>query len=58
MVLDLLDMIDSIMYYPVLIIVMTLTGLYFTVLTKGVQIRLSDRLRFQGKYSSDFQLLF
>ncbi|MCR5402382.1 MAG: alanine:cation symporter family protein [Butyrivibrio sp.] len=28
------------MYYPLLIIVMALAGLYFTVLTKGVQVRL------------------
>lgn len=35
-----LDRIDSVMYYPVLIIVMTLAGIYFTVLTRGVQIRL------------------
>ena len=28
------------MYYPILIIVMTLAGIYFTVLTKGVQVRL------------------
>ena len=40
MVLDLLNKIDDVMYYPVLIIVLSLTGLYFTVLTKGVQIRL------------------
>ncbi|OON85269.1 amino acid carrier protein [Oribacterium sp. C9] len=40
MILDLLDQIDSVMYYPVLMIVMALAGLYFTVLTKGVQIRL------------------
>ncbi len=37
---ELLDKIDSVMYYPVLIIVMALAGLYFTILTKGVQIRL------------------
>ncbi len=40
MILELLDNIDSIMYYPILIIVMSLAGIYFTVLTKGVQIRL------------------
>ncbi len=40
MIISLLDKIDSIMYYPVLIIVMSLAGIYFTVLTKGVQIRL------------------
>lgn len=37
---ELLDKTDSIMYYPILIIVMALAGIYFTVLTKGVQIRL------------------
>ncbi len=35
-----LDKIDSIMYYPILIIVMSIAGIYFTILTKGVQIRL------------------
>lgn len=37
---ELLDKIDSVLYYPILIIVMSLAGIYFTVLTKGVQIRL------------------
>ena len=37
---EILDKIDSVMYYPILIIVMALAGIYFTVLTKGVQIRL------------------
>ncbi len=40
MITEILDSIDSIMYYPILIIVMSLAGIYFTVLTKGVQIRL------------------
>ncbi|ETP71535.1 amino acid carrier protein [Lachnospiraceae bacterium JC7] len=40
MILELLDQIDSYMYYPVLMIVMALAGLYFTLLTRGVQIRL------------------
>ena len=40
MITELLDKIDSIMYYPILIIVMSLAGLYFTALTGGVQIRL------------------
>lgn len=40
MIAELLDKIDGIMYYPILIIVMTLAGIYFTILTKGVQIRL------------------
>ena len=37
---EILDKIDSFMYYPVLIIVMGLAGAYFTITTKGVQIRL------------------
>ena len=39
-IVDLLNSIDSVMYYPVLIIVMAIAGLYFTFLTRGVQIRL------------------
>ncbi|MBR4748069.1 MAG: alanine:cation symporter family protein [Abditibacteriota bacterium] len=35
-----LEQADNVMYYPILIIVMSLAGLYFTVLTRGVQIRL------------------
>ncbi len=37
---NIFDQIDSVMYYPILIIVMTLAGIYFTARTKGVQIRL------------------
>ena len=37
---DVLIKIDDVMYYPILIIVMAVAGIYFTVLTKGVQIRL------------------
>ncbi|MBR6223254.1 MAG: alanine:cation symporter family protein [Lachnospiraceae bacterium] len=34
------------MYYPILLVVMALAGIYFTVLTKGVQIRLfSESIR-------------
>ena len=40
MISQILDKIDSVMYYPILIIVMSLAGIYFTVRTKGVQIRL------------------
>lgn len=40
MITDFLDKIDGVMYYPILIIVMSLAGIYFTILTKGVQIRL------------------
>ena len=38
-VTDILTKIDDVMYYPILIIVMSIAGIYFTVLTKGVQIR-------------------
>ncbi|WP_295619342.1 sodium:alanine symporter family protein [uncultured Methanobrevibacter sp.] len=37
-----LNLIDSVMYYPVLIIVMAIAGLYFTIRTRGVQIRLFE----------------
>ncbi|MBP5670388.1 MAG: alanine:cation symporter family protein, partial [Lachnospiraceae bacterium] len=40
MITDFLDKIDGVMYYPILIIVMSLAGIYFTILAKGVQIRL------------------
>ena len=40
MITQILDKIDSVMYYPILIIVMAIAGIYFTVLTKGVQVRL------------------
>ena len=36
----LLNQIDNFMYFPVLIIVMAIAGLYFTIRTRGVQIRL------------------
>lgn len=39
-IIDALNSIDSIMYYPILIIVLVIAGGYFTILTKGVQIRL------------------
>ena len=35
-----LNEIDSVMYFPILIIVMAAAGLYFTIKTRGVQIRL------------------
>ena len=40
MLLDLLTKIDDVMYYPILIIVMGVAGLYFTIRTRFVQIRL------------------
>ncbi|MCI7812454.1 MAG: alanine/glycine:cation symporter family protein [Lachnospiraceae bacterium] len=62
-ILDTLNAIDNVMYYPILIIVMALAGCYFTALTKGVQFRLfreSCRLVMEpsgeGKVSS-FQAL-
>lgn len=39
--LTILTQIDDFMYFPVLIIVMAASGLYFTFTTKGVQIRLA-----------------
>jgi AGCS family alanine or glycine:cation symporter len=62
-ILETLNKIDEVMYYPILIIVMAIAGLYFTFLTRGVQIRLfkeSCRLVMEpsgdGKVSS-FQAL-
>ena len=40
MIESILNKVDSVMYYPILIIVMTIAGLYFTFRTKFVQIRL------------------
>ena len=40
MITQILDKMDSVIYYPILIIVMAIAGIYFTILTKGVQIRL------------------
>lgn len=61
--LELLKTTDSIMYYPILIIVMGIAGCYFTILTRGVQFRMfreSCRLVMEpsgeGKVSS-FQAL-
>ncbi len=39
-IVDVLNKIDSIMYYPILIIVLAVAGLYFTVRTRVIQIRL------------------
>lgn len=61
--LDILNAIDNVMYYPILMIVMAIAGCWFTILTKGVQFRLfreSCRLVMEpsgeGKVSS-FQAL-
>lgn len=46
LILNFLNQLDSVMYYPILIIVMVMAGLYFTAKTRGVQIRLFvDSLR-------------
>ena len=37
---NILNQIDDVMYFPILIIVMAIAGLYFTTRTRGVQIRL------------------
>ena len=39
-IVDVLDEIDSVMYYPILIIVMSIAGIYFSIRTRGVQIRM------------------
>ena len=39
-IVQILTAIDDVMYYPILIIIMAIAGLYFTARTKGVQIRL------------------
>lgn len=39
-IMNFLDAVDSVMYYPILIIVMASAGIFFTVRTRGVQIRL------------------
>ena len=40
MIVEILNKIDSIMYYPILLIVLAVAGLYFTVQTHFVQLRL------------------
>lgn len=39
-IVTILTEIDNVMYFPILIIVMAIAGLYFTIRTKGVQVRL------------------
>ena len=39
-IVNILNQIDDVMYFPILIIVLIIGGLYFTIRTKGVQIRL------------------
>ncbi len=39
-IMNVLNAIDSVMYYPILIIVMASAGIFFTIRTRGVQIRL------------------
>lgn len=38
--INILNLIDDLMYFPILIIVMAAAGLYFTARTRGVQVRL------------------
>ncbi|MBQ4271174.1 MAG: alanine:cation symporter family protein [Clostridiales bacterium] len=66
MLLDILNKIDDILYFPVLIIIMVIAGLYFSFRTKFVQLRLfgeSCRLLMEpsedksGKTVSSFQAL-
>ena len=64
MILDALNAIDGILYYPVLIIILTAAGLFFTFRTKFVQLRLlgeANRLVFEKpagtKSVSPFQAL-
>ena len=48
---NILNQIDNVLYFPILIIVMAVSGLYFTIKTKGVQIRLfpeSIRILFES----------
>ena len=65
-ILDFLNSADSVLYFPVLIIVMTVAGLYFSFRTKFVQLRLfkeSCKLLLEpsedksGKTVSSFQAL-
>lgn len=39
MVLKFFDQVDSIMYFPILVIVLACAGIYFTIRTKAIQIR-------------------
>lgn len=39
-IVNILNQVDDVMYFPILIIVMAIVGLYFTCRTRGVQIRL------------------
>ena len=39
-ILTILNKVDEVMYYPILIVVMSVAGIYFTVLTRGVQVRM------------------
>ena len=51
-----LNQIDNVMYFPILIIVMAAAGLYFTLRTRGVQVRLfpeSVRLLFEKSEGED-----
>ncbi|MCR5215250.1 MAG: alanine:cation symporter family protein [Eubacterium sp.] len=65
-ILDFLNTVDSVLYYPILIIIMAIAGIYFTFRTKFVQLRLfgeSCKLLLEpsedktGKTVSSFQAL-
>lgn len=54
LIVTILTEIDNVMYFPILIIVMAIAGLYFTIQTKGVQIRLfRDSVRLLLEPSGD-----
>ena len=39
-IVDVLDDVDNVLYYPILVIVMSIAGIYFTIRTRGVQVRM------------------
>ena len=52
--LTLLTLIDDVMYFPILIIIMSSAGIYFTLRTRGVQIRLFfESIRLLFEHSDD-----
>ena len=60
MIVNILDKIDTFMYYPVLIIILVFGGFYFTTRTRFVQIRqfkescrlIAEKPHEEGKVSS------
>lgn len=52
--LTLLTLIDDVMYFPILIIIMSSAGIYFSLRTRGVQIRLFfESIRLLFEHSDD-----